>query len=501
MKQADVTDVLICGAGAAGLTLAIDLARRGVNFRVIEKCDGPFSGSRGKGIQPRTQEVLEDFGILERVIAAGGLYPPQRKYKKDGSYTEERMKGNDPTPAEPHQLALMVPQFATERVMRERLLELGHTVQFAHELVGFEQDATGVTVRIVGPAGAETVRVRYLVGTDGGRSFVRRALNIPFSGKTLEVRGLVADVMLTGLSRDAWHRFMDGDMERQVSVCPLQGTDMFQLQVPIPLEGEMDMSAEGLTRMIEQRIERADIRVHAVSWASAFTMNARLADRYRSGRVFLGGDAAHTHPPTGGQGLNTSIQDSYNLGWKLSAVLRGAPETLLDSYEEERRPIARDVLGLSTSLLQAMKRGVMVRGRDVHQLDIGYPNSSLAIEKPKRAHRVHAGYRAPDAPVREAGGKPVRLFELFKGPHWTLLGSEVTQRMVSSSNVHVHTFGPGGDLIDADGHFGNAFGLEPGEWVLIRPDGYVGAIVSSDQNRALLDYFRRVGLHEESAHG
>jgi 2-polyprenyl-6-methoxyphenol hydroxylase-like FAD-dependent oxidoreductase len=503
MNQVETLDVVICGAGAAGLTLAIDLARRGVNFRLIEKSPEPFNGSRGKGIQPRTQEVFEDLGILEQVVAAGGLYPPQRKYHRNGTYTEEPLtEGTDPTPAEPHRLALMVPQFATERAMRERLLEFGHRVEFGHELVRFDQDASGVTMRIASASGEEVVQARYLIGTDGGRSFVRRSLDIAFPGKTLGVRGLVADVTLTGLTADAWHRFSDGDMKRQLSLCPLRGTDLFQLQAPIPLEGNVDISADALTQMIQDSSHRTDIKVHSVSWASAFTMSARLADRYRAGRVFIAGDAAHTHPPTGGQGLNTSIQDAYNLGWKLAAVLEGAPTTLLDSYEEERRPIAQDVLGLSVSLLSSMKKGLMARGRNTQQLDLGYHDSSLSIATQTHTHGVRAGSRAPDAPIVQVGGRPIRLFQLFQGPHWTILGCGGAQKLVSStSTVHVFTMGSDGDLIDAAGHFNDAYALKPDQWVLIRPDGYVSAIFSSGEKATLLDYFKRVGLSEAAAHG
>jgi 2-polyprenyl-6-methoxyphenol hydroxylase-like FAD-dependent oxidoreductase len=219
----------------------------------------------------------------------------------------------------------MVPQFLTERVMRERLVELGHQPEFGCELVGLEQDKDSVTVRLAGKAGEEVIRGRYLAGADGGRSFVRHALDIDFPGKTLGVRAVVADVLLAGVGRDAWHRFSEGSMERQLSLCPLAGTEMFQLQAPIPIEGDVDLSAEGLSKMVAERTGRDNIQIHSVSWASAFNMNARLADRYRAGRVFLAGDSAHIHPPTGGQGLNTSIQDSYNLGWKLAAVARGAP--------------------------------------------------------------------------------------------------------------------------------------------------------------------------------
>jgi 2-polyprenyl-6-methoxyphenol hydroxylase-like FAD-dependent oxidoreductase len=489
-------EVLICGAGAAGLTLAIDLARRGISFRLIEKMDDPFRGSRGKGIQPRTQEVFEDLGILDRIVAAGGIYPKQREYRADGSFSDSNVvEHEEPTPAEPFHIPLMVPQFLTEAVMRERLAELGHRPDFGCTLVGFEQHADGVMARLAGKAGEESIRVRWLVGADGGRSFVRHALDIGFPGKTLGVRAVVADVTLTGLGRDVWHRFSEGDMERQISLCPLAGTGLFQLQGPIPLEGEVDPSAEGLTALIAQRTGRDGIRIQSVSWASAFTMNARLADRYRVGRVFLVGDAAHIHPPTGGQGLNTSVQDAYNLGWKLAAIAAGAPDALLDSYEEERRPIAAAMLGLATKLLDALKRGEMRRGREVHQLDIGYPESPLALERPQRTGGLLAGDRAPDAPLRGAAGQPMRLFNLFQGPHWTLLGYEVIRDLVRSRpGLHIHTFGPLGDLVDEGGHFRSAYALTSGDWVLIRPDGYVGAIVASSEIAALETYLQSVGL-------
>jgi 2-polyprenyl-6-methoxyphenol hydroxylase-like FAD-dependent oxidoreductase len=496
MTKQFTADVLICGAGAAGLTLAIDLARRGVSFRLIEKKEGPFHGSRGKGIQPRTQEIFEDLGILDRIVAAGGPYPPQREYRADGSFIEsELVERIAPTPAEPYHTPLMIPQFLTEGVMRERLLELGHRVEFGCELVALEQNQDGVTARLSGAAGEETISVRYLVGADGGRSFVRHALNIGFEGKTLGVRAVVADIVLTGLDRTAWHRFNDGAMDRQMALCPLAGTELFQLQAPIPLEGEVDLSAEGLSAMIAERTGRSDIRVHAVHWASAYQMNARLADRYRDGRAFLIGDAAHIHPPTGGQGLNTSVQDAYNLGWKLAAVIGGASASLLDSYEAERRPVAAGMLGLSTKLLDAAKRGDMRRGREVQQLDIGYPGSPLTLEQPARAAGLFAGDRAPDAPLRGAAGQPTRLFELLRGPHWTLLGYQVKRDTVPAhSGLHIHCIGPDQELIDDSGHFRSAYTVSSGDWVLVRPDGYIGAFVGSGQTDTLTRFLAERGL-------
>jgi 2-polyprenyl-6-methoxyphenol hydroxylase-like FAD-dependent oxidoreductase len=497
MCQIYSTDVLICGAGAAGLTLAIDLARRGVAVRLIDKIDAPFQGARGKAIQPRSQEVFEDLGIVDRIVAAGGPYPPQRVYREDGSYQESLiMEQRDPTPDEPYAIAIMVPQFLTEAAMRERLVELGQRPQYGVELEGFVQDAEGVSANIRSPAGVTSFRARYLVGADGGGSLVRRALNIGFPGRSLDIRAVVADVSMEGLGRDAWHRFNDGTPS-QISLCPLRGTDLFQLQAIIPLEGEFDLSTEGLAAMVARRTGRNDILVRAVSWVSAYNMQARLADRFRVGRVFLAGDAAHIHPPTGGQGLNTSLQDSYNLGWKLSAVLGGAPEALLASYEDERRPIAAAMLGLSTKLLDELKQpGGMRRGRETQQLDLGYLDSALSLERPLRASGVRAGYRAPDAPILGAAGVPTRLFNLFRGTHWTLLGYEVDRATAvpARAGLHIHTLGARGDIVDDDGFVRSAYGLEPGTWVLIRPDGYIGAIVSYDERPALERYLAVIGV-------
>jgi hypothetical protein len=263
------------------------------------------------------------------------------------------------------------------------------------------------------------------------------------------------------------------------------------------LEGDIDLSANGLAAMVTQRTGRNDILIRGVTWVSAYSMHARLADRFRVGRVFLAGDAAHIHPPTGGQGLNTSVQDSYNLGWKLAAVLSGTPEGLLASYEDERRPIAAAMLGLSTKLLDELKRpGGMRRGRDTQQLDLGYLESPLSLERPLRTSGVRAGHRAPDAPIRGAAGVRTRLFNLFQGPHWTLLGYEVDRTTAVQVRVglHIHMLGPRGDIVDDGGHVRDGYGLEPGTWVLIRPDGYIGAIVSCDQRPALDSYLEHVGV-------
>ncbi|MDY6922906.1 MAG: FAD-dependent oxidoreductase [Pseudomonadota bacterium] len=492
MEEPGELEVLICGAGAAGLTLAIDLARQGVSFRLIEKMDRPFAGSRGKGLQPRTLEVFEDLGIVDRIVAAGGLYPPLREYGEDGAYAENAIgDAHRPTPAEPYLFHLMIPQFLTEQVMRERLAELGQEVESGCELVGFEEDGEGVTARVRRAGREDRIRARFLVGADGGRSFVRGELGIDFPGRTLGVRAIVADVVLSGLERDAWHQFNGADMARLVMVCPLAGTDLFQVQALISPDGDPDLSANGLERMICERTGRTDVEIASVAWASAYGMNARLADRYRAGRTFIVGDAAHVHPPTGGQGLNTSVQDAYNLGWKLAAVLAGAPDTLLDTYEEERRPVAADVLGLSTRLLET-KGGPagMRRGRETQQLDIHYVASALSYDEGPRSSGPVAGRRMPDAALTGAAGQPRRLFDVLTGPHWTLLVSSPDYPTATSSRegLRVVTVGEGAELRDAS----NQLGLAKGGSLLIRPDGYVGATFDSARGQPVDDYLSRV---------
>jgi hypothetical protein len=391
----------------------------------------------------------------------------------------------------PYFAALMSPQFVTEGVMRERLAELGHHVEFGATLIDFEHGDGGVSAHLRSSRGDEVISARYLIGADGGRSSIRNALGIDFPGKTLGVRAIVADVGLSGLDRTAWHQFNDGDMERLVMICPLAGTALFQVQAPIPLEGDPDLSAGGLQRMIAERTGRSDIEIHAVSWASAYAMNARLADRYRVGRVFLTGDAAHIHPPTGGQGLNTSVQDAYNLGWKLAAVLTGAPDALLDTYEEERRPVAADVLGLTTRLLDRQReQGAMRRGRDTHQLDIGYPDSSLSYDESARAIGPRAGDRMPDAPLIGAAGQPRRLFEMLTGPQWTLLVSSPDYRPVAAGRkgLRVITVGEGAELRDPS----NQLALAEDGCLLIRPDGYVGATFDAESRDRVEAYLARV---------
>ncbi|WP_157876777.1 FAD-dependent oxidoreductase, partial [Streptomyces graminilatus] len=297
-----MTDVLVVGAGPTGLALAVDLARRGVDAVVVERAEGLFPGSRGKGIQPRTMEVFDDLGVVDAIRAAGGPYPAGVIWQGGERVGEHRMfdpaeggsdeGGTSPYGGEPW----MVPQWRTQEILFARLTELGGRVEFGREAVGVEQDAEGVTV---GFAAGAPVRARYVVAADGGRSAVRRALGIGMTGGPVDPDPvLVADVRITGLDRDNWHVFPPGtDGAGFLAICPLAGTADFQLVAQFPEgEGERpDLSLEGIRKVVATRSHLAPEDVTEVRWASDFRPRAALADSFRSGRVFLAGDAAHVH--------------------------------------------------------------------------------------------------------------------------------------------------------------------------------------------------------------
>jgi hypothetical protein len=252
-----------------------------------------------------------------------------------------------------------------------------------------------------------------------------------------------------------------------------------------------------------------NIRLHDAAWLSLFRPNVRMVDKYRVGRVFVAGDAAHVHTPAGAQGLNTGIQDAYNLGWKLAMVLKGGPASLLDTYEEERLPVAAAVLGRSTKLYQS--RRVPKRGDAERQLLLNYRGSSLSMEIGSHQGKLRAGDRAPDANCDSASGR-IRLFDLFRGPHFTLLafGAQAAAALGDlqwtpvdvlrkcfvrlSGLAEAHKI-----IIDTDGNTHAAYGMSAKDNVifLIRPDGYVGLIARQNWRDAVNEYQKAVAIATE----
>jgi hypothetical protein len=364
------------------------------------------------------------------------------------------------------------------------------------------QDEACVTAELTG-ADRTSIRVPWLVACDGGRSSIRHAAGIAFLGETLEhYRMLVGDVQVEGLDRDHWHIWRSA--EGFLALCPLPSTDEFQLQASIAPGQESEASLAVFQGLVDRRSARSAARVTSASWMSLWRANVRMVDRYRAGRVFLAGDAAHVHSPAGGQGMNTGIQDAYNLGWKLAAVLAGADAALLDTYQEERLPIAAWVLGLSNQIMaSAVASGTITFRRDEQttQLGLGYRDSSLTQETRAGAPGLRAGDRAPDAPGLIGPRGPCRLFDLLRGSQATVLAFGTRwQALVdgcrSSSFGSLKAFvivaeaGEADQYRDSQGHARAAYGDH--SLFIIRPDNYIGLATDEVAPAMVMAYLKRI---------
>jgi 2-polyprenyl-6-methoxyphenol hydroxylase-like FAD-dependent oxidoreductase len=330
-------DVIVAGGGPTGVMLASELRLQGVHVVVLEKEAEPTKVARSLGLHVRSIEVMDQRGLLDRFLAHGQKYAVGGYFAGIDKPWPDRMDTA-------HSYILGIPQTVTDRLLAEHATELGAEIRHGCELVGLRQDDHGVTVEL---ADGTRLRSRYLVGCDGGRSTVRKLLGVGFPGEptrrewlsgemevavpTEEVVAVVAEVRKT---------------HRGFGVGPLED-GVYRVVVPAAGVAE-DRAVPPTLEDVKQQLRAfagTDFGVHAPRWLSRFGDATRLAERYRVGRVLLAGDAAHVHPPLGGQGLNLGIQDAFNLGWKLAAEVSGwAPAGLLDSYHTEQHPVAADVL-------------------------------------------------------------------------------------------------------------------------------------------------------------
>ncbi|MDT7846685.1 FAD-dependent oxidoreductase [Streptomyces justiciae] len=495
MNRPHVIDVLVVGAGPSGSAVAIDLVRRGLDVRIVDRSPHAFDGSRAKGIQPRSLEVLEDLGALDEVLAGGSVYPKLGLHAGPLAVPWKMFPHKEASADVPYPNTWLIPQFRTDRALHARLSELGLKVEFGRELTELTQGEDIVVATVAGADGTEEIVARYVVGADGGSSAVRKQLGIGFVGTTHESdRMLIVDASVTGLARDRWHMW-PGLGGKLIGACPLPHSDMFQWMIRLAPDEKPPSRKDDILRRIHDHTRNRRIQLHDIHWTSVFRPNIRLAENYGQGRVFLAGDAAHVHTPAGAQGLNTGVQDAYNLGWKLGQVLAGADPALLDTYEAERQPIAAGVLGLSTAKwggIAKLDPSSMKRGKDEQQLALTYYGGPLAPADGMRTATLRVGDRAPDAELLGAEGLSTRLFDVLRGPDFTALAygpgaaRDLEQLVWPTTGAQLRRLavGPvakdGFAFSDAKHMLRRAYGLTGDTLLLIRPDGYIGHIATSD---------------------
>jgi len=431
-KVLDVPPVLIAGAGPTGLAAAMSLSRAGIPVRLIDKAPEPSPWSRAIGIQARTLELFEQHRLVEPFLELGHRARVANLYSNG-----QRLARLDFDPLQTrYPYLLFLDQSVTERLMTEHLASFGVRVERGVELMRFRQGSAGLEAALRYRNGAEeSIRPSYLIGADGAHSTVRHGLDIEFIGKTFEQTFLLADLQVdTEWPDDEFHIFASG--EGIATLFPMGGgrarliadkratSGATENDAAKSLEEMAAPTLDDCRAIIERRIHHR-VTATSLQWSSCFHLNNRMADRLRSGRIFLAGDAAHVHSPAGAQGMNTGIQEAFNLGWKIARMLAGvAPDRLLDTYHDERHPIEREVLRQSSFMTQmaAAEHGPMKLIRDhvmpalsaigplrdaarrtVSELSIQYRRSPLTLDRSLDGG-PRAGDRAPDAWVHVLDG-------------------------------------------------------------------------------------------------
>jgi 2-polyprenyl-6-methoxyphenol hydroxylase-like FAD-dependent oxidoreductase len=515
------TDVIIVGAGPTGLSLACQLSRYSIDCIVIEKNEGITPYSKALGVHARTLEIYEQMGLAQKAVEQGSIAGKIRLLEK-GEIIGEVDLSNIGEGQSPYPYMLVLEQRENERLLYEYLQSQGHDVLWQTELESFSQNDSGVTAKARNGAGEpRIIEGKYLVGCDGPKSPVRHALGLSFEGGTFERIFYVADVQIDWkFSHDALH----GCLARNAVVVffPMRGEKRWRIVGAFP-EGLDKDEGDILYEEIEERIKeeaQLDLDITRVDWFSTYKVHARHVEKFSSGRCFLAGDAAHIHTPAGGQGMNTGIQDAYNLAWKMALFLKGsAAEQILDTYNEERLPNAKRLLQttdrmfnlaagtdwfvnvIRTTVFPPMARFILSVDvikkrffRLISQIGINYRDSSLSDHDGDQEFEVKAGDRMPYFLVDGQS-----IYDKLREPKFHLLTfSDGASDYVGDYERQLGQMGSKhADLIDHHviplyPPVAEVFGMEKPFKVLLRPDNYIGFISLETSSNRLSTYLKEV---------
>lgn len=462
--------VLVVGAGPVGLTMAAELARYHVPARIIDRSPARTDQSRALAVWARTLELLAGAGCVDAFLAAG--------FRADaiGIHAGNRLIGRVPFDqiASPFNALLVIPQSETERLLEAHLASLGGKVERNAELVAFTDTGDGVTCVVRHASGkSEEIHASWLIGCDGAHSHIRRTLGMTFEGDTLSTSFLIADVHIASLAIPPTELAVFWHPDGALMIFPIS-PGRYRIIADIGALSGQPPTFEQVQAIVARR-GPGDITLSDPVWLSHFGVNERKVRDYRAGRVFLAGDAAHVHSPAGGQGMNTGMQDAFNLAWKLALVEQGqADPALLDSYSIERSPVARHILAESSRLTRLVlvrtPLAQRLRGFVAHKI-LGFPKVRRAIVN--RLSEITIAY--PDSPLNTGSAKglhgpspgqrfmPDGPFQVANPPRFTLFAREEAQ---ARAMIARHP-----SLLDA------RLRVPPDEngiW-LVRPDGYVAA--------------------------
>jgi 2-polyprenyl-6-methoxyphenol hydroxylase-like FAD-dependent oxidoreductase len=499
------THVVIVGAGPTGLSLACQFVRHGVDFVVVEKNEGVTPYSKAIGVQARTLEIYEQLGLADEAIAQGAIAGKGR-FLVRGEVRGEVDFSNIGEGLSAYPFVLMLEQSKNERLLYEYLQNHQTEVLWNRELESFSQTEAQVTARLKSPGGVtQIVEAQYLVGCDGAKSPVRHALGLEFGGSTFERMFFVADAQVDWrLSHDALHVCLAQDSF--VVFFPLKGETRYRIVGVFPPEFAKE-EGDILYEEIEQRIKQEaqlELDIHDVEWFSTYKVHTRHVSKFSEGRCFLAGDAAHIHSPAGAQGMNTGIQDSYNLAWKMSLVLKGrANQKLLATYDDERLENAKNLLQTTDRMFQLVASpewflsffrtrvlppfAKYIFGLDpvkkfifpvVSQIGIDYRHSKLSQHDGDEAFKVKAGDRMPYFLV-----DGVSVYDRLRQPkfHWLMFSNDPDARaawQVEIENQYSELVSVQGVAITPS--VSQAFGTEQPFSVLLRPDNYIGLITNQN---------------------